>query len=99
MKAAPIRDRIDAALEKMRWQGMEVRSINLTEKDRAELGRAIRKEMRVRGKVHPCGYRDHIVRSGTKSIIWSTHGVGTTIPQRLSPRVAVQDTSTGRLAA
>jgi hypothetical protein len=83
-----IRSRIDAALEMMRWQNMEVRCIYLTEKERKELGRAIRRDLGGKGRVEPCGYAGHILRTGKKSCIYSTHGVETTIPKKLSHRVA-----------
>lgn len=83
-----IRDRIDAALEKMRWQRLEVRCILLTERDRKELGRAIRRDLGGKGRVEVCGYGGHIVRTGKQNIIYSTHGVETYIPKRLSHRVA-----------
>lgn len=84
-----IRDRIDCALEKMRCQGMEVRSINLTEADRKALGKAIKREWGFKGTVHPCDYKGHIVRSAKRSAIYSTHGVETYIPKKLSHRVAI----------
>lgn len=88
MSRLDIRDRIDCALEKMRCQGMEVRSIYLDDADLKSLGQAIKFEWGFAGQVHACGYRDHIVRSGRKSIIYSTHGVATAIPKKLSHRVA-----------
>lgn len=86
-----IRDRIDVALEKMRAQGVEVRAIYLTEADRKALGRAIKAEWGFNGTVHPCGYRDHIVRDGKHSLIYSKQGVGFTIPKRLSHRTVAPE--------
>ncbi len=83
-----IRDRIDAALEKCAWQKLQVRSINLTEQDRKALDRALTRDFGKPFKVYALGYREHIVRTGTRSAIYSTHGVEVKIPQRLSPRVA-----------
>lgn len=82
-----IRDRIDAALERMRGDGMAVRAIYLTDRDRNSLDSVRSGEFGM--KLHSCGYRDHILRSGKKSMIYSTHGVGVTIPQRLSAKVTV----------
>lgn len=82
-----IRDRIDVALEKMRAEAMDVRAIYLTETDRAALGRTIKRDFGFHGIVHPHGYRDHIVRPGKHSVIYSTRGVGVTIPKRISHRV------------
>lgn len=87
MPRADIRERIDCALEKMRAQEVEVRAIYLTEADRAALGRAIKRDWGFKGTLHPCGYRDHIVRSGQRSVIYSKQGVGFAIPKRLSLRV------------
>lgn len=84
-------DRIDQALEKMRAQGMEVRAIYLDPADDATFVRANtrywRKALQSRATFHCTTFRDHIVRQGKSSIIYSTHGVGVTIPKRLSPRV------------
>lgn len=84
-----IRDRIDVALERMRAQRVEVRAIYLTEADRKALGREIKREWGLKSIVHPCAYRDHIVRSGKRSVVYSKQGVEFTIPQRLSHRVAM----------
>lgn len=84
-----IRGRIDCALEKMRAQQVEVRAIHLTEVDLKALGRAIKRDWGFKGIVHPHGYRDHIVRSGKRSAIYSKQGVEFVIPKRLSPRVAL----------
>ncbi len=82
-----IRDRIDAALEKMTIRQENVRAIYLCPLDRKALDRAQSKEFGL--KLHVCGYRDHIVRGGAKSVIYSTHGVGTAVPKKLSHRVGV----------
>lgn len=82
MSRDDIRDRIDSALEKMRAQGVEVRAIYLTEIDRKALGKAIKRDWGFKGTVHPCAYRDHFVKSGKHSIIYSTHGVQFTISHR-----------------
>lgn len=83
-----IRDRIDVALEKMRAQGVEVRAIYLTAADRKALGKAIKQEWGFKGTVHPCGYKNHIIRDGRSSMIYSKQGVGFAVPKRISHRVA-----------
>lgn len=88
MSRFDIRDRIDCALEKMAFQEMEVRAIYLNDADLKSLGKAIKYDWGFAGQVHAHGYRGHIVRSGTKSTIYSTHGVETVVPKRLSHRVA-----------
>jgi hypothetical protein len=84
-------DRIDCALEKMRAQGMEVRAIYLSPEDDAAFVKANtrywRKALRSRATFYCTTYRDHIVRQGKTSVIYSTVGVGVTIPKRLSHRV------------
>ena len=84
--------RIDAALEKVALRGMEVRAIYLTEADREQLTKEMtrywRKQLGSKAVFHPCSYRDHHIRPGKSSIIYSTHGVGVHIPKRLSARVA-----------
>jgi hypothetical protein len=86
--------RIDAALEKMRAQGMEVRAICLTAKDHdaldAELCRRWKEETgRKRFKATFLSYRDHMIsRSVRCSSVYSTRGVETKVPHKLSHRVA-----------
>jgi hypothetical protein len=92
----PILRRIDAALEKAAFQGMKIRSINLSEEDLAALNAAhekiwnegLPKEHRIR--MHVCGYRDHPVRPSLRSAVWSTHGVSVAVPKRLSHRTGAQ---------
>lgn len=84
--------RIDAALEKMRFEQIDVRAIYLTEPDRDAFDLAMSKRW---AKSH--GYKsyraifmfygEHEVRIGKTSTIYSTHGVGVSVPKRLSPRV------------
>jgi len=74
--------RIDAALEKMRAQEMEVRAIYLTAEDWDAYNRA-------QSKAYGCRlvaflYGSHEIRSGSRSIIYSTQGVGVAVPKRLS---------------
>jgi len=82
---ASIIRRLDAALEKMRAQGMEVRAIYLTESDWDAYNRA-------QSKAYGCRlvaflYGSHEIRSGKASTIYSKQGVGVAFPKRLSPRV------------
>jgi hypothetical protein len=81
--------RLEAALEKMRAQQMDVRAIYLTKADRDELDAINTRAFGVKGaKVHSCSFGGHIVRAGKHSVIYSVHGVGTTVPRRLSAKVA-----------
>ena len=87
-----IHDRIDAALEKMRAQGMSVRSINLCPTDLDALNAYATENFNGRCKprmpVYCLSYREHAVRPSKRSNIWSTHGVPVGVPRRLSSRVA-----------
>ena len=93
MKRDPIMARMDAALEKMAFRGMDVRAIYLTEADREqftkEWTRYWRRELKSKAIFHPLSYREYHVRTGTTSIVYSTHGVGVKIPTRLSRRTKV----------
>lgn len=88
-----ITDRIDAALEKVASRGMEVRAIYLDSADDEAFVKAHtrfwRKALKSRATFYPTTYRDHPVREGDTSRIYSTHGVEVRIPKRLSPRVKV----------
>lgn len=85
-----ITDRIDAALEKVAFRGMEVRAIYLDDADDEAFVKAHtrfwRKALKSRAIFWPTTYRDHPVRQGSTSVIYSTHGVGVSIPKRLSAR-------------
>jgi len=82
--------RLDAALEKVAFRKMDVRAIYLDSADREALTRwwtrKWRKQLGSKAEFIPLAYRDHPVRSGNNSIIYSTHGVGVTVPKRLSSR-------------
>lgn len=80
-----LRDRIDCALERIAFRQMDVRAIYLTEAERAELDRLASTDWG--SPVHTFQYRGHQVRTGKASIIYSTHGVATAIPKRLSAKV------------
>ncbi len=86
-------DRIDAAIEKMELRGEAVRGIYLTDADHDLLAKAETRFWRKRlglTAVIPLSYRGRLIfRSPRRSSIYSTHGVETVIPQRLSPRVRV----------
>lgn len=86
MSRTRIIDRLEAALEKVRAQGMEVRSINLTEEDWDGLNRALSDEYG--STLYTFQFQGHEIRSAKHSTIWSTHGVGVAVPKRLSKRVA-----------
>lgn len=88
-----IRDRIDAALERVALRGMEVRAIYLDPADCEAMVKAHtrfwRKELKSNADFIPLSYRDYPLRHGKTSRIYSTHGVEVTIPKRLSARVKV----------
>jgi hypothetical protein len=92
VSAATIIQRIEAALEKMRWRRMEVRAIYLTAEDHDDFDLAMAAEMtkalgrRVRGSF--LAFREHHIRRGETSAIYSTHGLAVVIPKRLSRRTA-----------
>lgn len=90
MTAPPdIFDRIDAALERMRAEGVEARRIYLTEATHDEFDRAMcRRFRRKPGTAHAFSWRDLAIVRGTKDRIFSDHGVEFTIHKKLSPRVA-----------
>lgn len=87
-----IHDRIDVALEKMRAQGMAVRSINLCPSDLAALNKAATEQFnggrKPRMPVVALSYCSHPVRPSKRSIVYSKQGVGVSVPCRLSRRVA-----------
>lgn len=94
-----ILDRIDCALEKMAFRQMEVRAIYLNDEDRKAFDKEMTRQYRAatgsKAKVYSCSYgdhllyRDHELRGGGKSIIYSKQGVGVMIPKRVSRRVAI----------
>lgn len=90
--SATILDRIDAALEKVRARGMEVRAIYLDPDDDAAFVQAHtrfwRKALKSRATFYPTEHDGHHIRQGNRSAVYSTHGVEVSIPKRLSPRVA-----------
>ena len=85
MSRTCIRERIDAALERMAFRGESVRAIILNANDLKALDKAQSKATGL--KCHVCGYRDHIVRIGKTSAIYNTSGVATAVPKKLSHRV------------
>lgn len=88
MSRGAIRPRIDAALEKMRAQQVAVRAIYLDPVDLAALDRDAARRFGGGCRIHVCGYRDHVVRAGKVSRVYSVHGVEFTVPRRLSAKVA-----------
>lgn len=88
-----IHDRIDAALEKAVFRELEIRAIYLDAADHDAFVKAHtrywRKELKSDATFWPTTYRDHSVRIGGKSRIYSTHGVEVRIPKRISSRVKV----------
>jgi hypothetical protein len=86
MSRFPIIDRLEAALEKFAFRQMEVRAIYLTAEDHDKLDRA--ESARFKKKISVLEYRGHEIRRGGTSVIYSTHGVGVSVPKRLSAKVA-----------
>jgi len=78
--------RLDAGIAKAADLGARIRAIYLTEADRALLDRWStrywRKELGSKAKFFPCSFRDHPIRSGKKTIIYTDHGVGVHVPRR-----------------
>jgi hypothetical protein len=81
-----IADRIDAALEKARWQGAEVSSIYLTESDAREYDRHQSRKFRM--KLVCLSYRDIEIRFGERSAVYLKGGDRISVAPRLSRRVA-----------
>lgn len=72
-----ILDRIDAALDKMAEEEMAVRAIYLDQPDMKAFNRAFSKHYG--SKVWSPFYREHPVRLGKHSMIYSTEGVATVV--------------------
>ena len=79
-RRAPIIRRLDAALDKMRAQGMAVRAIYLTADDWDAFNDARSKEYGT--PLVAFQYLGVEIRSGQTSTIYSTHGVGLSVPRR-----------------
>jgi len=78
-RAAIIR-RLDAALAKMREQGMAVRAIYLDETDWDAYNAAQSKAYGT--PLVTFRYGDYEIRSGENSRVYSTHGIGIAVPRR-----------------
>lgn len=95
LERAVIFQRIDLALEKMRFRQMEVRAIYLDEEDRDEFDRANTRmwqaKLGSKAKFFATTYREHPLRNGEKSRIYSTHGVETVIRKRLPKRTQLAE--------
>ena len=91
--AGSIISRIETALEKMRFSQMEVRAIYLDDEDDVAFVKANtrfwRKALKSRDTFWPTTFEGHPLRRGKRSLVYSTHGVATTIAKRVSPRVRV----------
>jgi hypothetical protein len=77
--------RIDAGLAKVKDLGADVRAIYVTEADRRLLDRWATHRWRrgsgSKARVYPCAFRDHPLRLGKRTIIYTSHGVGVAIPR------------------
>lgn len=87
MSAPPlICRRLDAGIAKAAALGAQIRAIYLTEADRALLTRwqthRWRRTSGSKAIAHPCSYREHPLRTGKRTIIYTDHGVGVTVPRR-----------------
>ena len=81
-----ITDRIDAALEKARWQGRTPTAIYLAEPDRKAFDAH---QSRAFGmKLFCLSWRDIEIRYGERSAVYLQGGDRISIPARLSARVA-----------
>jgi hypothetical protein len=84
--------RIEEALERMRVEGVAVRSINLCKTDHDALNAALTAawnegcKRSERAKIHAHSFRDHPVRPALHSVIYSKQGVGFTVKRKLSHR-------------
>lgn len=79
--------RLDAGIAKADALGAQIRAIHLTEADRELLtrwwSRRWRRKLQSNATFHPCAYRDHPVRAGKRTIIYTSHGLGVAVPRRL----------------
>jgi hypothetical protein len=92
----PILERIDAAIEKMRLRGEEVRAIYLTASDHDRFDREMcakvkREQGLKRYKASFLSYGEHQLRRGTVSRLYSTVGTEVAVPVRLSHRVRLDE--------
>lgn len=78
--------RLDAGIAKAGALGAKIRAIYLTEADRELLRRwATHRWRRSTGSsaiAIPCSFRDHPIRFGKRTIIYTDHGVGVGVPRR-----------------
>lgn len=79
--------RLDAGLARAADLGAAVRAIYLTEADHALLTRCNtriwRKRLGSRATFTPLSYRDAPIRRGKRTLIYTEHGVGVTVPRRV----------------
>jgi hypothetical protein len=88
-RARKIVARVDAALERLDERGMEVRAIYLDEVDRAALDQVMSRHYG--STLTLCEFRDHPLRSGKTSMIYSTHGVSVSIAKGKRPQPQCAD--------
>ena len=87
MSAGPsIVRRLDAGIAKADALGAQIRAIYLTDADRELLTRwwtsRFRRQLGSRAQFIPCSYRDHPIRIGKRTVIYTSHGVGLAVPRR-----------------
>lgn len=82
----PIVDRIEAALEKVRWRypGKAIRLLYLTDDDWAAYDAAMSAEWG--GRIHCFQYRGIDIRRGDRSRFFTENGCSVCVPQRLSAK-------------
>jgi hypothetical protein len=78
--------RLDAALAKVASLGANVRAVYVTEADLKLLTRTIthrwRRASGSKAIAHPTTFRDHPLRMGKRTMIYTDHGVGVYLPRR-----------------
>jgi hypothetical protein len=78
--------RLDAGIAKADALGAKIRAIYVTDADRELLTRWWTRRWRQStgssAIAHPCSFRDHPIRFGKKTVIYTDHGVGVTVPRR-----------------
>lgn len=77
--------RLDAALEKARWQGVGVKAIYLDQDDANAFDAAVSAAFAM--KLHCLAYKDHHIRYGERSRVFTDSGSEIAVPKMLSAKV------------
>lgn len=87
-----ILDRLDVALEKLRFRNIAVRTIVLSEEDRALFDaintKAWREHLGSDATFYATRYQGHFLRTGPRSVVYGENGEEVAVPKRLSRKVA-----------